>query len=310
MNASPCPDCVVRRSSSTLWARRPARFLTVAAALALLLITASACNAIRAFFPSRTYETQAPVIPELGETAILLVTKTNGFRHNEGIAAGVPAIRAIAERNGWSLFHTENGAVHNTEDLAKFDAVVWFQTSGDILDAAQRAALKAYIEGGGGFAAMHGSGGDPSYEWEWYVRDLIGAQFIGHTMSPQFQEATVVVDDTAHPATRGMPATWQHTEEWYSFDASPRPRGARVLLTVDESSYRPKPWVGKDLSMGDHPVAWSHCPGSGRAFYSALGHSASAYTKAEHLSLLEGAIAWSAGLHPEACTQVLTPEAN
>jgi type 1 glutamine amidotransferase len=289
--------------------REGSRWLIGAVTLSALLLVASSCNVARMLLPLGTYETEAPAIPELGETAILLVTKTNGYRHTEAIAAGVPAITAIAERNGWSLFHTENGAVHNTEDLVKFDAVVWFQTSGDILDAAQRAALKSYIEGGGGFAAMHGSGGDPSYEWEWYVRDLIGAQFIGHIMSPQFQEATVRVDDANHPATSALPASWQHTEEWYSFDASPRPRGARVLLTVDESTYSPKAW-NTDLSMGDHPVVWSHCPGSGRALYSALGHQAEAYEKAEHLTMLEGGIAWAAGLHPGECSHVLAPETN
>ncbi|MEE3329766.1 MAG: ThuA domain-containing protein [Myxococcota bacterium] len=280
-----------------------------AAALLCLGLCVSACNALRALFPSNVYESVAPEIPELGETAVLLVTKTNGFRHEEAIAAGVPVIQEIGQRNGWSVFHTENGAVHNAADLSKFDAVVWFQVSGDLLDEVQRAALKAYIEGGGGFVAVHGSGGDGSYEWDWYVSDLIGEQFIGHIMAPQFQEATVVVEDLDHPATRGLPATWQHTEEWYSFEASPRPRGARILMSVDESTYDPTMWM-KDLSMGDHPVVWSHCPGAGRAFFSALGHQAVAYEKPEHLSMLEGAIAWAAGLHPGECAHKLAAGSN
>jgi len=280
-----------------------------ASALLCIGLCVSACNGLRTLFPSNVYESAAPEIPELAETAVLLVTKTNGFRHEEAIAAGVPVIQEIGERNGWSVFHTENGAVHNATDLSKFDAVIWFQVSGDLLDETQRSALKAYIEGGGGFVAVHGSGGDPSYEWDWYVSDLIGAQIIGHIMSPQFQEATVVVEDVDHPATRGLPATWQHTEEWYSFEASPRLRGARILMSVDESTYDPTMWM-KDLSMGDHPVVWSHCPGAGRALFSALGHQAVAYEQPEHLSMLEGAIAWAAGLHPGECTHRLATGSN
>jgi len=46
----------------------------------------------------------------------------------------------------------------------------------------------------------------------------------------------------------------------------------------------------------DHPVIWKHLVGKGRVFYSALGHSASAYQEPLHMKELEGAIAWAAGL--------------
>ena len=74
---------------------------------------------------------------------------------------------------------SSNGAVFNDTDLKRFKAVVWNNVSGDVLTNTQRAALKAYVEGGGGFAAFHGSGGDPFYDWDWYVDTLIGARFIG-----------------------------------------------------------------------------------------------------------------------------------
>ena len=196
--------------------------------------------------------------------------------------------------------------------LERFDAVVWFQTSGDTLGPDQRAALRSWIEGGGGFVGVHNAGGDFSYDWAWYADDLIGARFVGHIMDPQFQQARVLVEDREHPATAGLPATFDHTEEWYSFEASPRTRGARVLLSVDESSYALEMgWVGlflgNRLEMGDHPVVWSHCPGAGRALYSALGHQAESYQAPEHRALLEGAVAWAAGLHGRDCTNALAP---
>ena len=292
------------------------RLLLVACALICAALAASGCNAIRVLFPKKAYETEPPELPELtsgtADTAVLLFSKTNGFRHSEAIEAGVPFFEALAVRRGWSLFHTENGAVHSPELLDRFDAVVWFQTSGDTLLPEQRAALRDWIEAGGGFVAIHGAGGDPSYDWTWYVDELIGAHFVGHIMDPQFQQARVVVEDRGHPATAKLPETFQHTEEWYSFEASPRVRGARVLLSVDEDSYAQElGWLGwfveDRLTMGDHPVVWSHCPGSGRALFSALGHQAGAYSVPEHQALLEGALEWAAGLHGSDCEQVLAP---
>ncbi len=275
-------------------------------AVALLAVLVSGCGALRVFFPSDDKDTEAPTLPaELTAPAFLVFSKTNGFRHEEAIPAGIARLQALADENGWSVYVTENGAVHNEEQLARFDAVVWHNVSGDVLDAAQRDALVAYIEGGGGFVGLHGSGGDPSYEWTWYVEELIGAQFIGHIMGPQFQEAKVVVEDSSHAATQGLPASFQHVEEWYSFDRSVREREEfTVLLSVDESSYSPRMkmlWMDDDLSMGDHPVVWSRCIGEGRVLFSALGHQAAAYEKAEVVSLLEGALSWSARLAGEGC---------
>ena len=126
------------------------------------------------------------------------------------------------------------------------------------------------------------------------------------------QEAKVTVEDRAHPATVGLPETFRHIEEWYSFESSPRLRGARVLISVDESTYALEMgWLGlllgNELEMGDHPVVWSHCPGKGRALFSALGHQAAAYDVPEHRALLEGAVGWAAGLNGDECKHALAP---
>ena len=112
-------------------------------------------------------------------------------------------------------------------------------------------------------------------------------------MKPQFQKATVHVENAANPVVQGLPAQWQRTEEWYSFDKSPRAGGATVLVTVDEKTYNPEGMFGKNLRMGDHPVAWSRCIGKGRVFYTAFGHRAEAFAEPETRTLLSNAIGWS-----------------
>ncbi|MEP7221632.1 MAG: ThuA domain-containing protein [Novosphingobium sp.] len=162
-----------------------------------------------------------------------------------------------------------------------------------VLSLSQRRALQAYLERGGGFVAFHGSAGDPAYFWDWYADKLIGARFLSHPMSPQFQEARIAVDKT-HPLASVLPAEWRMTDEWYSFTTNPRKAGAKVLLTLDESTYSPVGMMGVDLRMGDHPMAWTNCIGKGRMFYSAIGHRPETYTQPQNAAMLEAAIRWVA----------------
>lgn len=276
-----------------LWTKR----LLSVAACGLGLLGLSGCDSLRVFFPSSQHDEVAPELPsDLGHPAVLVFSKTNGFRHTEAIDAGLPVFEAMAKRRGWSIFATENGAVYTTELLDRFDAIVWFNVSGDVLSEDQRSALLARVGAGAGFFGVHGTGGDPSYKWEAHPGTLVRAQFIGHPMGPQFQEATINVEAQDHPVMRHMSPTWVRTEEWYSFEKSPRGPGVQVLATLDESTYTPRMKIAvidRDLRMGDdHPIIWSHCVGKGRAIYSALGHQAEAYSEPTHLTFLEESIAW------------------
>jgi len=148
--------------------RKRIRVLHRATSLAASVLVAVAnvgCNELRVFFPAHDYETERPALPDaLAHPALLVFTKTNGFRHSEAIEAGVPLFEAIAERLGGSAFHTESGGVFNAGDLARFDVVIWHNTSGDLLTAEQREAFRSWLEQGGGFVGVHGAGGDTSYE--------------------------------------------------------------------------------------------------------------------------------------------------
>ena len=269
--------------------------------LGVSLFWAAGCSGLRVFFPSKTYETTAPEVPEtLSKPAVLLFSKTNGFRHEEAIPAANALLTRLAEQRGWGVFATENGAIFNAEDLSRFKVVVWNNTSGDTLNAEQKKDWQTWLQAGGGAVAIHGAGGDPSYDWDWHPESFIRAQFTMHTMGPQFQDATAVVENPNHPATRNLPASWTHEEEWYSFEESPRGKDVDVLVRVDEATYDPTFslfWMDSDIAMGDHPVVWSHCEGRGRVFYSALGHQAAAYETPEMMALLGGALDWAA--HPD-----------
>jgi type 1 glutamine amidotransferase len=240
---------------------------------------------------SPQYDEVAPVISDLQHPAVLVLNKTNGFIHEEGIPAATAMLAELAEQQGWQLYQTDNAATHNEQDLARFDLVIWNNTSGDILTAEQRSAFKSWMLAGGSWLGLHAAGGDPEYDWAWYLDTLLGAQFFGHTMTPQFQDADVLVADPS-ALTAGLPQPWRIAqEEWYAFDRNPRDAGSTILLALDESSYDTEELVFPDPTMaGEHPIAWMHAVGQGTAIYSGIGHVAATYALPEYRQFITNAV--------------------
>ncbi len=240
----------------------------------------------------------APEIPALSEPAVLVFTKTNGFRHYDAIDAGSAALEEIAARRGWSFLRTENGAAFEAGILARFRVVVWLNASGAPLSGPQRDAFRDWLEGGGGFVGIHAALDGSHEDFQWYYDEVVAAPFIGHAI--EHQVATVKVESPGHPAMQALGAKWRHLDEWYSFSRSVRgDDGVEVLATVDESTFDPRLkllWIDEDLSMGDHPVVWTRTVGRGGAFLCALGHVGEAYRDPTFLSILEGGIEWAGAM--------------
>ncbi|RPG47319.1 MAG: ThuA domain-containing protein [Gammaproteobacteria bacterium TMED134] len=223
----------------------------------------------------------------LGEIAILSFSKTNAFRHQESIPASIKMLDQLGQKNGWRFFHTENGGYFNTSALAQFDLIILNHKSGTVWNDEQRQALKDYVETGGTLIAQHAAGGDRSYEWDWYLQEALRAQFVDHPMERHIQVASLLVEDSQHPATSHLPKIWQRADEWYNFVESPRAL-THVLISIDESTYDPE-----SSPMGaDHPLVWWHPVGAGRVFYSALGHTPATYSEPAFRQFMEGAIRW------------------
>lgn len=216
------------------------------------------------------------------QVRVLVYSRTAGYRH-DSIPDGIAAIEALGRQHGFAVDATEDAARFTPGDLAPYRAVVFLSTTGDMLEGAQRDALRGYIRAGGGFAGVHAAA-DALYDWPWYG-GLVGAWFARH---PAIQRATVQVADGGHPSTRGLPASWTWTDEWYDFRVDPRP-SVHVLLTLDESTYQ-----GGGMGA-DHPIAWYHDYDGGRSWYTALGHVREAYRDPRFLSHLSGGIAYAAG---------------
>ena len=214
---------------------------------------------------------------------LLVFSRTAEFRH-ESIPAGIGALQGLADERGWELVASEDPTRFADESLGGFDVVVFFSTTGDVLDGEQEAAFERFIRSGKGFVGVHAAS-DTEYDWPWYG-ELVGAYFLAH---PPVQVASVSVEEALHPATAGLPSPWLRTDEWYGFQTNPRAE-VQVLLSLDEASFDP----GEGSMGGDHPIAWCHEYDGGRSFYTALGHTIESYSEPEFLQHLAGGIEWAA----------------
>jgi len=229
--------------------------------------------------------------PDYGRK-VLVFSKTAEYRH-QSIAAGVEALKRLGAEEKFNVVASEDATLFNDASLADFQAVIFLNTTGDVLNAEQQVAFERYIQAGGGFVGIHAAAdtewkqlAEGSY-WPWYQR-LVGGVFAAHPESSD-QAGTLTVRDTTHPATQSLPQTWQATDEWYDFQRVSD--AVNVLVTVDESSY-----TGATMGAGDqHPVAWYRDFDGGRSFYTAQGHGDAAYEDAHFLNVLRGGIAYAMG---------------
>lgn len=215
------------------------------------------------------------------EEKILVFSKTAGFRHGS-IESGVQAVKKLGNENNIKVVATEDASYFVEDSLKQYSAIVFLNTTGDILDPIQQADFERYIQAGGGYVGVHAAT-DTEYEWPWYNK-LAGAYFASH---PHIQEATLKVLDNTHPATQFLDSTWQKKDEWYNFKSINS--DVNVLIEIDENSYK----GGKN---GDHhPMSWYHNYDGGRAFYTGMGHTKETYENPTFIKHLLGGIKYAIG---------------
>jgi hypothetical protein len=222
---------------------------------------------------------------------ILYFTYSAGYRHDV-----LPLSRTILTQLGsnsgaFEVTATEDLSEFSTENLKRYDAVM-FYTSGELpMGDAQKAALLGFVRSGRGFLGVH-SATDTFYTWPDYL-DLIGGYFNGH---PWHQAVTIDVVGRSNPLVAFLGNSLQIEDEIYQisdFDY----RGSRVLLSLDPGSVDlGKPGVHQRFY--GWPLAWTRSYGEGRVFYTALGHEASVWEDPRYQRMLTNAILWATRSSP------------
>lgn len=220
--------------------------------------------------------------PPSTSSEVLVFTKTEGFRHSS-IPNAVSALQELAAgESAFSITATEDASTFTTSNLENYGAVLFLNTSGDVLNGSQQNALQAFIQGGGGFMGVHAAT-DTEFDWPWYGR-MIGARFKNH---PQIQQADLQVLRNNHPATEYLPGRWTRTDEWYNF--TELQSSIIPLINLDESSYE-----GGENGQ-THPIAWYQNFEGGRVFYTGGGHTTESYDDPTFVRHLRGGILYVLG---------------
>ncbi|HXU64006.1 MAG TPA: ThuA domain-containing protein [Polyangia bacterium] len=185
-------------------------------------------------------------------------------------------------------------SVFTEAGLAPYDVVFFLNTTGATLDGdgngpAHRQALMDFVTTKGrGFVGTHSATDTYDTGWPWYS-DFIGANFQAHApagtagTASHAPGASHVILSAAH-----VPDPWNRVEEWYAFTRDPTASaipGVTVLLDCTDATNQ----------FGTRPSAWVHdMPGGGRMFYTAFGHSVSAFQEPAVMDLITAGIRWAA----------------
>ena len=241
-----------------------------------------------------TYETEKPAISiPSDKPAVLLFSKTTGFRHGESIDASKSVLKDLSSKNGWFVYETEEGGIFNPEQIAQFEVVIFDNSTGPVLNEEQQMTLQKYVENGGTLLGIHGAGDDSHHEFQWYEQNLLGTRFSHHPLNPQFQKAKVSLQDTTFSAM--ISKEFEGNDEWYVFFH--QPTNATIVYSIDGDKILPSGnmlWMkDKNFGMGkNHPVAWHKEVGKGKTFYTSMGHSKEVWANPNFVKLIEEAIYW------------------
>jgi uncharacterized protein (TIGR03437 family) len=217
---------------------------------------------------------------------VLYVTHSAGYRH-DSIPTSVETVRAL-DPDRLDVTATEDVSLLNAETLRTYDAVFFF-TSGELpISDEQKAALLDFVRSGKGFGGAH-SATDTLYTWPEY-KNLIGATFDGH---PWVQKVRIDVEDPGNAIVGHLAPGFAILDEIYQFRDFSRDR-LRVLLSLDTTSADTAA-TGINRTDGDFALAWSQWYGSGRVFYTALGHFDSTWQDARFRDVLRNALLWMTG---------------
>lgn len=211
---------------------------------------------------------------------VLVFSKTLGWRH-KSIETGLASIQEFGKTNNFVVVHTED-SLHFTKDfLPQYDAIVFLNTTGNVLNEKAQKAFEKYIQSGGSFLGVH-SAADTEYDWPWYGK-LVGGYFESHPNDPNLRTATVE-KTKKHRSTAHLKNRFSTIDEWYNYkNINPT---VTTVLTLDETSY-------EGGTNGDfHPIAWYHEYDGGKAFYTGLGHDITKYADPDFKKHLEQALQW------------------
>lgn len=223
----------------------------------------------------------------------VLALAENGGHHIAYSKKASVWLDKLAADSGFAIDYINNTDKIDSVFLSQYQLFIQLDYPPYAWKPAAVKAFEQYVsEGKGGWIGFHHAtllGEFDGYGlWPWFYEFMGKVRFKDYIAG--FAAGDVHVEDTMHPVLSGVPAVFDvKTEEWYTYDKSPRP-SVHVLASVDESSYKP----ASDKKMGDHPVIWTNTAYKARNVYIFMGHSPDLFENPAYITLFRNAVFWAA----------------
>jgi uncharacterized protein len=185
------------------------------------------------------------------------------------------------ESEGASVIVSDTLNAYVTHDLKnEFDLIIQAWTMGTIESAQEKALLDA-VKSGVGLAGWHGGLGD-SFRNNTEYQFMVGGQWVAHPGG--VIDYRVNITDHKDPVTKGLTDFDMHSEQYY-VHVDPNVKVLATTTFTDKNAS----WIGGNVV----PVVWKKAYGSGRVFYSSLGHVAKDFSVPQVLEIQKRGIKWA-----------------
>lgn len=189
-------------------------------------------------------------------------------------------VRDMLTAHGMTVTVEPGTAVLARADLSAFDLIVPMITMSTI-EPEELKALTAAVEAGTGLAGFHGTMGDsfrasPDYQF------MTGGQWVAHPGNIIDYRIDITRPDD--PIMAGIDSFDYRSEQYY---LHVDPANEVLATTTFSGAYFPS------IEGVVMPVVWKRRYGSGRVFYSALGHTAEEFAVPQMRRIFERGALWA-----------------
>lgn len=168
----------------------------------------------------------------------------------------------------------------DVDHLKTFDLIVPTWTMDKMSDEQAEGLLSA-IESGVGVGGWHGTMGD-SFREQVKYQFMVGGQWVAHP--GDIIDYRVNIKDHEHVITQGLSDFDMHSEQYY-MHVDP----SNEVLATTTFSGEHKSWIDGTVM----PVVWTRRWGSGRVFYSSLGHTIKDFDVPEAREITRRGLLWA-----------------
>ena len=186
----------------------------------------------------------------------------------------------LLKKEGFETVFTDSLDCYIDEALMEsLDLIVPCWTMTDI-EGKQANGLLQTVKKGCGIAGWHGGMGD-SFRMNTEYQYMVGGQWVSHPGGIIDYEVNITSDD---PIVAGLSDFKMHSEQYY-MHTDP---GNEVIATATFTGEHDA-WIDGTVM----PAVWKRLYGTGRVFYSSLGHVASDFEVPEVAEIMKRGMLWA-----------------